>query len=191
MMAMMIPSKFRRRFPAEWKNLRRNAGIVSSPFDVHETLRHLLRLTTGSDAEGQLPRLPSDHFFYGDGGSVELDVGGKVEGRAGGGREEEETGGRPRLKDVVTESADKRIRIGSSLFRPLPANRRCEDAGIAVHWCTCLESTPLSPENAYAIACARELIRVINRVVEASGEKRFSMFKRIANIMLVNEKRLY
>ena len=150
MMAMMIPPNFRRRFPDEWKNIRKNAGIVTSPFDIHETLRHLLKLSAGGGhfvgPDGTpLSALPSDEWVAKNG-----------EGRGG-------------RKAASTEQ--NRRRIGTSLFTPLPSLRGCADAGIETHWCTCLETTPLSTSNSYAVASAKAVVDVINDMIEDSGER--------------------
>ena len=156
MMALLMPPSFRRQFSVEWRNLRRNAEVLASPFDVHQTLRHLLRLTTGSGEtgsgnSGRVPTLPSDAANYprdGKGGNVWR---GRRRGRGGEGEE-----------GLSDESYEGRGRIGSSLLRRLPADRLCLDAGIETHWCTCLETTPLAPNNAYAVASARAVLDSIN-----------------------------
>ena len=48
--SVSVPASFHRRFPDLAANLRSNQAIISSPFDVHATLRHILTY----------PKLPSN-----------------------------------------------------------------------------------------------------------------------------------
>ena len=42
MMSLAFPESFRKKYPYEMKNLKKNANRLTTPFDVHETLRDLL-----------------------------------------------------------------------------------------------------------------------------------------------------
>jgi hypothetical protein len=58
MMSLVFPQWFRDRFPQYISNLRANVDRLSTPFDVHETLRDLLdttRLDGPAGAGGKLP----------------------------------------------------------------------------------------------------------------------------------------
>ncbi|XP_019644415.1 PREDICTED: uncharacterized protein LOC109485313 [Branchiostoma belcheri] len=51
---------------------------------------------------------------------------------------------------------------GISLFQEIPLNRTCEDAHIADHWCTCLQTISMSTSNDFVIASAKFLVSYIN-----------------------------
>ena len=72
------------KYPHLMKNLMRNKEQLSTPFDIHETLKTVL--------------------------------------------------------DIY--NAEKPIRYsdrGISLLNSIPSNRTCASAGIALHWCTCMQ----------------------------------------------------
>lgn len=61
------------------------------------------------------------------------------------------------LKDI-----DSTMPRGISLFLPIPAERNCENAGIAAHWCTCHQREELATNDGRVQRAARYLVRLIN-----------------------------
>jgi hypothetical protein len=60
---------------------------------------------------------------------------------------------------------------GISLFREIPEDRGCEDAGILPHWCTCAEFQTLSPKNEIVQKIAGYMIKEINNQLEEVSDK--------------------
>ncbi|XP_022209974.1 uncharacterized protein LOC111065853 [Drosophila obscura] len=46
-----FPESFKKRFPQEYKNFLANEQRLTTPFDVHATLKHIIQLQTASDEE--------------------------------------------------------------------------------------------------------------------------------------------
>ncbi|EDW03808.1 uncharacterized protein LOC6561697 [Drosophila grimshawi] len=61
---------------------------------------------------------------------------------------------------------------GISLFLPVPAERNCEQAGIAAHWCTCHQREELPTNNERVQRAARYLVRLINERLSAHSQCR-------------------
>ncbi|KAL7741748.1 hypothetical protein ACLKA6_000359 [Drosophila palustris] len=57
---------------------------------------------------------------------------------------------------------DSTLPRGISLFLPVPAERNCEQAGIAAHWCTCHQREELPTNDGRVQRAARYLVRLIN-----------------------------
>ncbi|KAH8403376.1 hypothetical protein KR222_011514 [Zaprionus bogoriensis] len=57
---------------------------------------------------------------------------------------------------------DSSMPRGISLFLPVPAERNCEQAGIAAHWCTCHQREELPTNDGRVQRAARFLVRLIN-----------------------------
>lgn len=51
---------------------------------------------------------------------------------------------------------------GISLFRAVPRNRTCRQAGIAAHWCTCMDWIETSVDDRQVTRAARHVVRTIN-----------------------------
>ncbi|XP_061195420.1 uncharacterized protein LOC133203670 [Saccostrea echinata] len=63
---------------------------------------------------------------------------------------------------------------GISLFKEIPEDRGCEDAGILPHWCTCAEFQTLSPTNEIVQKIASYMIKNINsQLIEVSNKCAF------------------
>ena len=54
---------------------------------------------------------------------------------------------------------------GVSLFRPVPEERSCDDAGIAAHWCACHSRRPVSLEEGVVRRAAAAAVLHINTVL--------------------------
>ncbi|XP_033760756.1 uncharacterized protein LOC117342665 [Pecten maximus] len=52
---------------------------------------------------------------------------------------------------------------GISLFRPIPAERTCSEAGIEPHWCACLKWTEISVDFPHIIITVTKVIDFINK----------------------------
>ncbi|CAH1258493.1 Hypp2015 [Branchiostoma lanceolatum] len=100
-----IPKWIKQKHPEIAENLRKNQERLTTAFDFHKMLQHIL----------DYPGDPSN--FQGH---------------------------------------------GISLFREIPLNRTCEDAKIADHWCTCLQTISMSTSNDFVRASAKYLVSHIN-----------------------------
>ncbi|GFS78608.1 uncharacterized protein NPIL_618111 [Nephila pilipes] len=58
---------------------------------------------------------------------------------------------------------DSKLKPGISLFREVPSNRTCFDAGITPHWCTCQVSKPISTDESTVQKAADTVIQTINK----------------------------
>ncbi|GFT03757.1 uncharacterized protein NPIL_644831 [Nephila pilipes] len=58
---------------------------------------------------------------------------------------------------------DSKLKPGISLFREVPSNRTCSDAGITPHWCTCQVSKPISTDESRVQKAADTVIHTINK----------------------------
>ncbi|KAI8514248.1 hypothetical protein Bbelb_085720 [Branchiostoma belcheri] len=55
---------------------------------------------------------------------------------------------------------------GISLFQEIPLNRTCEDASIADHWCTCLQSVPVDNRDKIVREAADFAVSYMNQLTE-------------------------
>ena len=69
--------------------------------------------------------------------------------------------------DGIYESG--RLKRGISLFKEVPLERSCTDAGIEPHWCVCMRSVTLPTDHAHARNAAAEVLTKINSMT--SGER--------------------
>ncbi|XP_076453448.1 uncharacterized protein LOC143288706 [Babylonia areolata] len=60
---------------------------------------------------------------------------------------------------------------GISLLREIPAERTCEDAGISMHWCTCLHQVRLDPEEELVQPAAVALMWYLNAQVDSHRQQ--------------------
>ncbi|XP_034484928.1 uncharacterized protein LOC117789874 [Drosophila innubila] len=111
-----FPESFKKRFPQEYNNFVNNEQRLSTPFDVHATLMHLIQLQTPS-----IDEMTAENNY-------------------------DNTLNEPKTepnqaKDIhISEMARGRA---TSLFESIPSNRSCADAYIEPHWCACLNWLPL------------------------------------------------
>ncbi|KAK2142660.1 hypothetical protein LSH36_926g00042 [Paralvinella palmiformis] len=107
MMSFTFPEKFKMKYPHLITNLMRNKEQLSTPFDIHETLKTVL--------------------------------------------------------DIY--NAEKPIRYsdrGISLLNSIPSNRTCASAGIALHWCTCMQYEYLDVEEKKVKDIAEHVVSQLN-----------------------------
>ncbi|XP_078596830.1 uncharacterized protein LOC144873384 [Branchiostoma floridae x Branchiostoma japonicum] len=102
-----VPPWFKESHPEIVRNLKKNEERLTTAFDFHKTLQHVL----------DYPGDPSG--FQGH---------------------------------------------GLSLFQEIPLNRTCEDASIADHWCTCLQSVPVNIQNVLVQEAAGFAVSHMNRL---------------------------
>lgn len=111
-----LPPRFIAQHPEALANLRRNVHRLSTPFDLHATLREVVSFT-GTE--------------LGDG----------LSGR------------------------------GISLFKEIPKQRTCQDAGIELHWCACLSWTPLPLNDSLVLRAAHEIVNKFNNLTQEEVDK--------------------
>ncbi|KAF8371356.1 hypothetical protein PRIPAC_77785, partial [Pristionchus pacificus] len=116
--SLALPKSFREseRGKEAWSNLQVNKDRLTTPFDIHSTLLHILHWPT----------------------------------------------------DFKTEQ-DPSVSRSLSLWQPIPSSRSCSQAGIAPHWCTCLNwkdamATQADKETSYAIG--RAIVKAMNEETE-------------------------
>lgn len=110
-LSVTFPSWFKRKYPGHVAEMFKNSRIISSPFDLHATLRHLLTF----------PEKP--------------------------------------LSEAV--------RVGRSLFEPLPVNRTCEDAGIPEQYCPCLQWQAIDMFHPHVSKAAKVALNYINELLRS------------------------
>ncbi|XP_067648400.1 uncharacterized protein [Eurosta solidaginis] len=112
-----FPKAFRNRFPQEYANFVANAEHLTTPFDIHATLQHLLSLQNGPE-DNQVDNIVPEDFTHTSSSETESLV-------------------PPQYKKLAQKRA-------ISLFEKIPKNRSCSDAYIEPHWCACLNWQRLS-----------------------------------------------
>lgn len=60
-------------------------------------------------------------------------------------------------------SSSPALKHGQSLFREVPANRTCEDAGIPEHYCTCEHAKPVDLNDTHLLKASKEVVKELNR----------------------------
>ncbi|XP_078679441.1 uncharacterized protein LOC144915075 [Branchiostoma floridae x Branchiostoma belcheri] len=104
-----VPPWVKKRHPEIVRNLKKNEERLTTAFDFHKTLQHIM----------DYPGDPAS--FQGH---------------------------------------------GISLFQEIPLNRTCENASIADHWCTCLQSVPVDIRNKVVREAAEFAVSYMNRLTE-------------------------
>ncbi|KAJ9587424.1 hypothetical protein L9F63_019054, partial [Diploptera punctata] len=110
-----IPKWFRRKYPNYYNNILLNREKLTSPYDLHLMLKHIL-------VENENNILDENQMING-------------------------TISCPTCK---------------SLFSEIAYNRSCEEAGIALHWCTCNQYETLSTVDDTAQEAAKYVVQDIN-----------------------------
>lgn len=136
LLSFTFPDWFENRHPEILKSFRHNADLVTSPFDLHVTLRHILTF----------PDAPK---------------------------------------------STNRSR-GTSMFQKIPKSRDCETAGVAEHYCPCLNIKTADTKHRHIKLSSEALVNHINNMLvsdERSAElchplklqKIFSSLQQIPN----------
>ena len=107
-----LPKSFQLKHPEIVKNLKINRDRLVSPYDVHMTLKDILQMSGGYEAD----YVPS-----------------------------------------ATSCPDCQ-----SLFKEMPSDRSCPDAGISKHWCTCTEFEKANIASKEVQLATRHLTNKIN-----------------------------
>ncbi len=113
--SIYLPGLFEERYPDQARSLRENSNKISTPMDVHETLKNLLDLEQTNAATTA--------------------------------KQTKFSGGR-----------------STSLFRPIPATRNCNQAGVEPHWCSCLKRTQLAVDDGL-VEMAHVFIEYLNKKI--------------------------
>lgn len=132
---LSIPPWFQRQNPEIVEALKINKNRLTSPYDLHLTLKHILQLS----------------------GRTPLDIKGSA-------------------------SCQK----CQSLFKIVPLNRSCEDAGIEPHWCTCNAYQPIAKSSEIVKQAVAFVVNHINMQVRLLDNEitRSKDFKLCSNLTL-------
>ncbi|XP_037813807.1 uncharacterized protein LOC119604954 [Lucilia sericata] len=136
-----FPESFKKRFPQEYEHFVKNSERLTTPFDIHATLVHILEL------QNIKPTATSNELT-----SYETLA--------------EET---PSLETTPKiEVSDLAKHRAISLFTPVPQNRSCADAYIEPHWCACLnwQQLNVSSDMGILLKAAASILNVINNATE-------------------------
>ena len=112
-----LPEKFRKAHPEIEKNLKTNRDRLSSPYDLHLTLKHILQLS----------------------------------------------GGYNNTYEPSAVSCPECL----SLFKELPFDRSCSDAGISKHWCTCVEFEEIDKTSNFVKMAVNHVVKSLNSDLSA------------------------
>ena len=110
--SIRLPPWFQKAHPEAAKNLKTNSHRLTTPFDIHETLKDVIEFT---------------------GGGV-----GNIQNR------------------------------GISLFNEIPKERECVHAGIAPHWCACMDWSSIDTNSSDVVKAAFALVDKINLLTKAN-----------------------
>ncbi|KAI9580308.1 hypothetical protein GQX74_000301 [Glossina fuscipes] len=136
-----FPDSFKKRFPREYANFVNNSERLTTPFDIHATLTHILELQSAQVST------QFDESSYGEFLKTKKS-----------------------LATMRVELSDLARNRAKSLFEPLLWNRSCAEAYIEPHWCACLDWKPLnlnvSSNMGIALKAAGAILNVINNVTE-------------------------
>ncbi|XP_047001261.1 uncharacterized protein LOC124617960 isoform X1 [Schistocerca americana] len=119
-----IPPWFRSNYPDAYKNIVTNSNRLTSPFDVHATLRDVLERAGRTDSE------------------------------------------------MSVKNASLECPTCNSLFREIPYDRKCKDAGIQPHWCACTEYRTVSTKDTTMQACAKYALSELQSMLDAANKER-------------------
>ena len=112
-MSLTLPSWFIKKYPKEFTNLKTNSEILTSHFDIYQTLLHL----------------------------------------------------------IWQSNYTKTRKVGASLFTNISAlNRTCDDAGIPLHFCPCLQYKMISKNQSRIIQVAEAVVEYMNNLTATISE---------------------
>ncbi|CAL8096510.1 unnamed protein product [Orchesella dallaii] len=154
-----FPLWFRRKYPQAMRNLRKNVLRLTTPFDVHETLKDILSISQGK------------HVRF---DSWDVEKSSRYEGESTIGSSGKRGGG--------SSKSDEKPPRGISLFRPIPLQRTCKMAGIEEHWCVCHSMKNFPINSTLVQSGAQFIVQVINGLV-----KRHSRFCAKLSLFKINE----
>ncbi|CAC5410839.1 unnamed protein product [Mytilus coruscus] len=121
---IILPQWFKVKYPEIYTNCKTNQQRLISPFDIFETMTHILN-------------------FY------------------------------------TYNIKNSKMRRGLSLFNAIPQTRRCEDANILPHWCTCSKQHVLSTGDQTVRKIARHFIQILNSKIASFKQCETLFIKRV------------
>ncbi|CAG5127706.1 unnamed protein product [Candidula unifasciata] len=71
----------------------------------------------------------------------------------------------------VYQASQQKPDRGVSLFRSIPENRTCHQAGVDTHWCTCVQEVPIPTSDPVATAAAQAVVDTINNLTQANRQQ--------------------
>ncbi|XP_017480222.1 PREDICTED: uncharacterized protein LOC108369597 isoform X2 [Rhagoletis zephyria] len=139
-----FPKAFQKQFPKQYANFIANTELLTTPFDVHATLQHILELQTGLE-DTQAENAVLDYYTQPVSSTENLV--------------------HPKFKQLAQKRA-------ISLLELIPKNRSCSDAYIEPHWCACLNWQRLSLNESEAhtpilLKAAASIVMTINDLTES------------------------
>lgn len=178
-----FPDWFQKEYPEAILNLNRNQHRLTTPYDIHETLIDIIntkptgykdnvhfskmlnlrkrkinlkgsilaRQKQKSNKEKHFPEISINqtHKMYTNQSNEDISDG--------------------QLSDLIVNesmaqnhSLSEANQTGISLLRVIPEKRLCSDAGIAAHWCTCMQWVDIDTQNYKVKNAANQLISTIN-----------------------------
>lgn len=75
---------------------------------------------------------------------------------------------------------------GISLFLPIPEARTCENAGIALHWCTCYQRTEMPTNDGRVQEAARYVVKLVNEQLKPYPQCRVLYLNSILDAVLLS-----
>ncbi|XP_073832590.1 uncharacterized protein isoform X2 [Musca autumnalis] len=138
-----FPESFKKRFPQEYGNFVENSGRLTTPYDIHATLKHILELQKVNSNNNNDDDETYDH---------ETEQ-----------QQQQKTSNKPNI-----QISDLAFNRAISLFDPIPKNRSCADAYIEPHWCACLnwQQLNITTEMGPLLKAANSIISSINNATE-------------------------
>ena len=109
LMSITLPPWFDAVYPKLARNLKQNSDSITSPFDLHKTLQHIITY----------PELPTHSTAY------------------------------------------------KSFFEEIPKSRPCEEAGIAEHYCPCLQWNTADKSHPHIKRAAQSVVEYINKLTSS------------------------
>ena len=135
-----LPPWFKVEYPLLYNNFTNNRNKLTTPFEIHKTLKHILKLGTNYNHQYshlserlaktnihyslfERPKKKNSHYFF---------------------------FGRLKKKNnhYSLFEKPKKNNIHYSLFEEIPISRTCSDAQISPHWCACVKWRELSNSSA-------------------------------------------
>ena len=112
LMSFTFPKWFSQQYPSLIENFKENSNIVTSPFDLYATFKHIL----------SYPQIPAN------------------------------------------------LTRGKSLFSKINKSRDCEDAGIAEHYCPCIQWKSIDTHTDHARSAAQAAVDHVNNLTASDAQ---------------------